>query len=168
MFVVHLLSSVPNKIWIDSIETNLQCRTVSNNKETKMLGVITKIKNSGLILDKNNFLFGYNTNKSLDSRIMDYIHGSSPLFANIQKIMGGGSGEACRFCNSFNDSPVHQLLLCLEVQDTSYLQLKEELGGADPHSYLEEVLTKSSTQKAFIKRVEFLWGQNEALQDLSN
>ena len=92
----------------------------------------------------------------------------SPLFANIQKIMGGGSGEACRFCNSFNDSSVHQLLLCLEVQDTSYLQLEEELGGADPHSYLDEVLTKSSTQKAFIKRVEFLWGQNEALQDLSN
>ena len=69
---------------------------------------------------------------------------------------------------SFDDSPVHQLLLCLEVQDTSYLQLKEELGGADPHSYLDEVLTKSSTQKAFIRRVEFLWGQNDALQDLSN
>ena len=160
--------SYKNKIWIDSIETNLQCRAVSTNKETKILGVIRKIKNSGLILGKDNFLFGHNTSKSLDSRIMDYIHGSSPLFANIQKIMGGGSGEACRFCNSFIDSPVHQLLLCLEVQDTSYLQLKEELGGADSHSYLDEVLTKSSTQKAFIKRVEFLWGQNDALQDLSD
>ena len=112
--------------------------------------------------------FGHNTSKNMDSRIMDYIHGSSPLFANIQKIMGGGSGLAFRFCNSFDDSPVHQLLLCLEVQDTSYLHLKEELGGADSHSYLDVVLTKSSTQKAFIRRVEFLRGQNDALQDLSN
>ena len=102
--------------------------------------------------DSFDVLFGHNTSKNLDSRIMDYIHGSSPFFANIQKIMGGGSGEACRFCNSFADSPVHQLLLCLEVQDTSYLQLKEELGGTDSHSYLDEVLTKSSTQKAFIRR----------------
>ena len=99
---------------------------------------------------------------------MDYIHGSSPLFANIQRIMGESSDETSRFCNNFDDSPVHQLLLCLEVQDTSYLRLKEELNGADSHSYLGEVLTKSSTQKAFIRRAEFLWGQNDTPQDLSN
>ena len=59
-----------------------------NNKETKILGVITKIKNSGLLLDKNNFLFGHNTVKDLDSCIMDYIHGSSSLFVGVQTIMG--------------------------------------------------------------------------------
>ena len=53
--------SYKNKIWIDSIETNLQCRTVSTNKETKILGMIRKIENSGLILSKDNFLFGHNT-----------------------------------------------------------------------------------------------------------
>ena len=41
--------------------------------------------------------------EQLDSRIMDYIHGSSPFFANILKIMGESSGETCRFCNIFND-----------------------------------------------------------------
>ena len=52
------IMSYKNKIWIDSIETNLQCRTVSKNKETKILGVITKIKNSGLLLDKRTFYSG--------------------------------------------------------------------------------------------------------------
>ena len=56
-----------------------------------------------------------------------------------------------------------------ENQGHRYLcVVKEELGGADSHSYLDEVLTKSSTEKAFIRRVEFLWGQNDALQDSSN
>ena len=60
------IMSYKQKVWIDSIEKNLQCRTVSNNKETKILSVVTKIKNSGLLLDKNNFLFGHNMSKYLD------------------------------------------------------------------------------------------------------
>ena len=112
--------SYKQKVWIDSIEKNLQCRTVSNNKETKILSVVTKIKNSGLLLDKNNFLFGHNMSKYLDIWMMDYIQSSSPFFANIQKIMGESSGETCRFWNTFDDSPEHQLLLCLEVQDTNH------------------------------------------------
>ena len=58
-------------------------------------------------------LFEHNT--CLYSRIMNYIHSSSPLFSGIQNIMGKNSGETCRFCNNFDGSPEHQLLLCLEV-----------------------------------------------------
>ena len=129
---------------------------------------MSELKNSGTLLGKNNFVFGHNTNKELDSRIMDFIHGSSPLFGNIRKIMGISKEDKCYFCNHPGDSAEHQLLKCEEVQDDTHNNFQAAMDSSDPQSFLEELLIPktNSIQRDFVERVAFLWGQHQHLEDL--
>ena len=126
------------------------------------------LKSSGTLLGKNNFVFRHGTNKELDSRIMDYIHGSSPLFGNTRTIMGISQDNKCYFCNNPGDSAEHQLMNCKEVQDDTYHNFQTAMNGSETHSYIEELLIpkNDSIQRNFVERVEFLWGQHHHLMDL--
>ena len=128
------------------------------------------MKDSGTLLGKDNFVFRHNTSKELDSRIMDYIHGSSPLFGNTRKVMGLSTEDGCNFCTHSGDSPEHQLLKCKEVQDGTYEEFVALMEGSYSDSYLEEVLIPKNcnTQRNFVNRVDFLWGQHQYLEDLLN
>ena len=158
------------KIWIETVEGNILHKTVNCDKESKILGITTKLKDSGTLLGKDNFVFRHNTSKELDSRIMDYIHGSSPLFGNTRKVMGLSTEDGCNFCTHSGDSPEHQLLKCKEVQDGTYEEFVALMEGSYPDSYLEEVLIPKNcnTQRNFVNRVDFLWGQHQYLEDLLN
>ena len=143
---------------------------INSDKELKILGITTELKKSGVLLGKKNFVFRHGTNKELDSRMLDFIHGSSPIFGNTRKIMGISQNNRCYFCEHPRDNAEHQLIHCEEVQDDTHYNFQAAMNGSETHSYLEEILIpkNDSIQRNFIERVEFLWGQHQHLMDLLN
>ena len=154
------------KIWTDRIINRSQIRSHSSTNDEKVQNIAKRIRNSEVILDKNNFLFNHNTTKGEDSYIMDYMHGSSLIFGNIRSTIDKDMEEDfCYFCNNTNDSPGHQLLGCTEVADLTHDKLQQQIDGTQ--QYVEEiVLPKDKTlQRIFIERIIFLKGQHEFLEE---
>ena len=145
------------KIWTDRIMNRSQFRSHSSTNDEKVQNIAKRIRNSEVILDKNNFLFNHNTTKGEDSYIMDYMHGSSLIFGNIRSTIDKDMEEDfCYFCNNTNDSQGHQLLGCTEVADLTHDKLQQQIDGTQ--QYVEEiVLPKDKTlQRIFIERIIFL------------
>ena len=129
-----------------------------------------RVKN--ITLKSRNLLFRHGTTKYIDSRLLDFIHGSSPLFGTMRaKLDNNQAHRACFFCNIDSDSPEHQLLECQEVMDNTHQRL--QMNGLDIAlpSLIAKLFVPSSTdtainiQRAFIDRVAFLADQQESMQD---
>ena len=158
-------------IWLNHVEKQLELKKMDHEKEDQLRSMMQKVTDTGIILDHKNSIFRFNTPKHTDSRILDYIHGSSPLFGPIRAKIDPHSvdGTECSFCRWTEDSPYHQLLECPEVQDTTHSQLRTWLPEGDDLPLIEEILTpqkdKLGIQEAFISRVEFLIGQHTSLTE---
>ena len=163
--------SYQQMMWLNHVEKQLDLKKMDHEKEDQLRSMMQKITDTGIILDHKNSIFRFNTPKHTDSRLLDYIHGSSPLFGPIRAKIDPHSGEGteCNFCRWTEDSPYHQLLECPEIQDTSHSQLKTWLPEGDDQPLIEEILTpqkdKLGIQEAFISRVEFLIGQHASLTE---
>ena len=137
----------------------------STNTYDNVENLICNMDSRSVALDKSSFLFNNKTTKKEDSYIMDFIHGNSPLFGNCRRRMGVDEGK-CYFCQSMEDSPLHQLFVCKEVQDSTFDDLLEVI--TDPSSYVTEVLLPKNQiiQQRFIERIRFLIDQHEFIYEL--
>ena len=156
-------------VWIDYVKNKTAVKGSGSETEEKLSQVVEKMKNSQVVLNKDNFIFNYGTTKAEDSFIMDFIHGNSLFFGKTRSTLSKDANENfCPFCNQRDDNPAHQLLECNEVKDDTHNDLQMVLEQPSSH-YLEEVLTPTkptktetrNVQQRFINRIVFLKGQHD-------
>ena len=149
--------------WTERNKHRTQMRKTSSETDETVLELMNTMQCQSLSLNKDNFLFNYNTTKAEDSYLLDYIHGNSFLFANTRGNLLGEENK-CSFCQENFDNRQHQLLECKEVQDDSHRVFDKCI--KNHKKYLLEVLSSNKSegkQVAFINRVRFLKGQHEFL-----
>jgi hypothetical protein len=152
------------KIWADRIINRAQIRNHTSSNDQKVMEIARKMRSEDLVLNKNNFIFNHSTTKAEDSYIMDYIHGSSAIFGNTRaSIDKDASLDVCYFCNNRGDSPEHQLIRCIEVEEHTHRSLRNSLQNGN--NYVEEIVDNAELQRTFIKRILFLKGQHEFVLD---
>ena len=155
------------KIWLEGVENRIKHKQISYTKEEKIFKVIEQIRSKELHLNKDNFLFRLNSDKRTDSFTLDYIHGSSFIFGNIRGQADGN--KLCYFCNTTDDSPEHQLVECMEVQDQTHQHLMQTWNSQEHEQLIVEILapqkTHNNIQKRFVNRVSFLMGQHDSVEE---
>ena len=133
--------------------------------------IMREAKEKNVTLKPRNLLFRHGTTKHTDSRLLDFIHGSSPLFGSMRaKLDNNLNRRACFFCNIDVDSPGHQIFDCQEVKDETYHVLKESSQDVELPDLMAKIFVPSSAgaidmQRVFIDRVAFLADQQESMQD---
>ena len=161
------MNSYQQKIWMDRIKNRSQLKKHSFHNDEVVFQIASDAETNKLALNKNNFLFNHSTTKKQDSMIMDYVHGSSLIFGNIRQTVCRAKDSKCYFCHEDYDTPEHQLLNCPEVKDETYSQLCELMNTSQ--GYLSQILlpTNRHVQLGFIKRIIFLLGQHEFVEEMS-
>ena len=161
--------------WFQYIDNRLQHKTTTGTlgSEGLLREIMTEARNKNITLKPKNMLFTHGTTKYVDSRLLDFIHGSSPLFGSMRvKLDNSNQGcRSCFFCNVDADSPGHQIFECLEVRDETYHRLRKCGQNMESTNLMAKCIVPSSAdttmdiQRAFIDRVAFLADQQESMHD---
>ena len=163
------IQTYQQKIWLEGVENRIKHKQISHGKEEKIQKIIDQIRSKELQLGKDNFLFRFNTNKRIDSFVMDFVHGSSFIFGNIRGMHD--DNRLCYFCNRINDSPEHQLVECEEIQDQTYQQLMSAWSSRQLEQLLVDIIapenSASQVQKMFVERVAFLMEQHDSIDEIA-
>ena len=124
-----------------------------------------RMEERNIVLDKDNFLFRFNTTKKQDSHILDYIHGNSLIFGNCRKKLLDEE-FSCYFCGTTSDSPDHQLIHCQNLGDETQINLSNTARSPE-HAIVESIIpTNQKSQSHFIDRCIFLMEKHEFIEEL--
>ena len=141
------------KIWLNKIYN----RCIIKNRSTTHDSVICEAINREIILlSKKTYIFGHGTTRYMDSRICDFIHGSSTAFANFSVTLGTQECSICRYCKTDPDSPEHQLFYCTALEDPTRQKLLTVID--DPTHYIVDLVFAGCGQihKLFYDRIAFI------------
>ena len=83
------------------------------------------IKNKSIDISKSSYLFRNGSSRYMDTRVMDFVQGSSDRFQGFMNSAYNSPYLMCNYCNSDWDSPEHQLLYCEKLDDPTRLKLLE-------------------------------------------
>ena len=107
---------------------------------------------------KKSYIFRYNTTRYMDTRIMEFIHGSSDRFQNFYQSRLGNTlvQDLCNYCETGKDSPSHQLFDCIALEDHYRRELERLIDSKE--DYLHHLLIDGNEiiHRLFYKRVEFI------------
>ena len=100
--------------------------------------ICESINNNKVDISKVSYLFSLGKSRYMDSRVMDFVHGSSDRFLSFTSSAHNDPNKICRYCESEFDSPIHQLLYCTSLDDSNRRLLVDIL--QQPHSIIQDVI----------------------------
>ena len=157
-YTTEEIQNYQQKIWLDRIKNRIQLKSHTSDNDVKVINIINCLQSNKVTLDKENFLFSFNTTKAEDSIIMDFIHTNSSIFGNTRQRLNLTTSATCEFCNIMPDSPEHQLFNCSHTKSSTRDDLDDYFPKELQQDYVPTVLTSKDKklQETFIKQVIFL------------
>ena len=114
------------------------------------------------------YIFGHNSSRYADSRVLDFLHGSSVQFQNFCRSIKVSTSSLCIYCETEEDSPVHQLFYCYALEDRSRRELLSNV--KEPENFTCEIVFSNPHNPGHIhlllyNRVEFITSINVNPED---
>ena len=122
--------------------------------------IYESIKGNKIDISKTSYMFGLGHSRYMDSRVMDFIHGSSDRFQSFTSSAYNDTNRICHHCDSEWDSPIHQLLYCTSLDDSNRRLLVHIL--PQPTSILQDIIFSGNPYlyKILYKRIKFICSTN--------
>ena len=84
-------------LWMNRTVNRCQVR---NRNSPHDFALYEAIKCNSIKITKLSYLFGHSTPRYLDSRVMEFVHGSSTRFQNFCHSIGKVNNSVCQYCES--------------------------------------------------------------------
>ena len=121
-YTTNDIEEYTKEIWLTSIHNRCLAGGRTSNHDSI---IYEAVQSNSIKLNKTSYIFGNNSNRYMDSRVMDFIHGSANRFQNFSASITGNRNITCQFCHASPDSPEHQLLYCPALDDPYRLHLSQ-------------------------------------------
>jgi hypothetical protein len=149
-------------VWCKKAKNRCIMKPRTSQLDVQITGAIQNVPITS-IGDRKNYIFGHNTSRYADCRVLDFIHGSSIQFQNFCKSIKASSSSTCIYCETEEDSPEHQLFHCYALEDTTRRELLTNI--KNPKDFCCEIMFNDTESQLHIhtllyKRVDFITSIN--------
>ena len=143
------------KIWLERTYNRCITKARSTSHDS---AICEAISNDEIQLSKATYIFGHSTTRKMDTRLAEFIHGSSTAFQNFNASLDSQNSSICLYCKRDYDSPEHQLLHCEALDDQNRRKLLEIVSNSSKSTTLSELVFcgTAHTHKLLYDRVKYL------------
>ena len=146
-------------VWYKKAKNRCQTKSRTSKVDTQVIEATTNGYTNGL--SPREYIFGHNTSRYADTRVFDFLHGSSTQFQNFCHSLKISTSSICTYCETEEDSPEHQLFHCYALDDSSRRELVANIDN--PSTFLRDIVFTSTTHythKLLYERVDFITSIN--------
>ena len=149
-------------VWCKKATNRCIIKPRTSQLDIQITGAIQNVPITS-IGNRRNYIFGHNTSRYADCRVLDFIHGSSIQFQNFCKSIKVSSSSTCIYCETEEDSPEHQLFHCYALEDITRRELLANI--KNPKDFCCEIMfndsvTESQLHTLLYERVDFITSIN--------
>ena len=144
-----------SRLWLERAKNICSVRKRNARNDSFILKAASNINTA---VTKNSYIFQHNTTRYMDTRVMEFIHGSSDRFQNFYKsrLCNPLVKDVCNYCEAEIDSPTHQLFDCIALEDQNCRAMKRLPNFQEDYLHHLLITGNEKHHRLFYKRVEFI------------